>query len=85
MFGSQNIAEILQSHGGSLKNSPFMYDIHDSLIWRNAYLADGLFNGDNRGISLAFCTDGVNPFSHNRVAYSMWPIMLTLLNLPRNI
>ena len=29
------------------------------------------------------CTDGVNPFAHNKVTYSMWPIMLTLLNLPR--
>lgn len=27
------------------------------------------------------CTDGVNPFAHNKVTYSMWPIMLTLLNL----
>ena len=85
MFGSQNIAEILQSHGGSLKHSPLMYDIHDSPIWKGAYSADGLFNGDKRGISLAFCTDGVNPYSHNRVTYSMWPIMLTLLNLPRSI
>lgn len=34
---------------------------------------------------MAFCTDGVNPFAHNRVVYSMWPIMLTLLNLPRII
>ena len=35
-----------------------------------------------RGVSLALCTDDVNPFAHNRVVYSMWPIMLTLLNLP---
>jgi len=34
---------------------------------------------------LALCTNGVNPFAHNRVQYSMWPIMLTLLNLPRNL
>ena len=38
-----------------------------------------------KGISLALCTDGVNPFAHNKVTYSMWPIMLTLLNLPRNM
>ena len=53
--------------------------------WRRNYGSNGLFNGDNRGISLALCTDGVNPFAHNRVQYSMWPIMLTLLNLPRNL
>ena len=44
-----------------------------------------MFKGDGRGISLTLCTDGVNPFAHNRVSYSMWPIMLTLLNLPRNL
>ena len=49
----------------------------------DAYDKAGIFNGDSRGVSLALCTDGVNPFSHNKVSYSMWPIMITLLNLPR--
>ena len=31
------------------------------------------------------CVDGVNPFSVQRVSYSMWPIMLTILNLPRHV
>jgi len=35
--------------------------------------------------SLALCTEGVNPFNHNKVTYSMWPIMLTILNLPRKV
>lgn len=34
---------------------------------------------------LQLSTDGVNPFSCNKVAYSMWPIMLSILNLPRNV
>ena len=34
---------------------------------------------------LQLSTDGVNPFSSNKVSYSMWPIMLSVLNLPRNI
>ena len=34
---------------------------------------------------LQLSTDGVNPFSCNKVAYSMWPIMLSMLNLPRNV
>lgn len=45
----------------------------------------GIFGGDHRGVSLALCTDGVNPFAHNQVVYSMWPIMLTLLNLPQRL
>ena len=62
-----------------------MYDIHHSPAWVNAYLPNGVFQGDHRGIALVLCTDGVNPFSHLRVSYSMRPIMLTLLNLPRHM
>ena len=40
---------------------------------------------DSRGISLSLCTDGVNPFSHLRCNYSMWSIMMSLINLPRKI
>lgn len=82
MFGTKQLAQILQAYpGASQVITSCMYDIHDSPAWKSAYSTDGIFDGDHRGLSFAFCTDGINPFSHNRVAYSMWPIMLTLLNL----
>ena len=86
MFGNSNIAQILQSHA-TLRHSELdsVYDIQQSLAWRRFYSGNGIFKGDPRGLSLSLCTDGVNPFSHNKVSYSMWPIMLSLLNLPRNI
>lgn len=84
MFGSKNIARLLQDHFAS-SSTEFMYDIHHSPTWAEAYSCHGIFSGDLRGISFGFCTDGVNPFSHNRVSYSMWPMMLTLLNLPREL
>lgn len=88
MFGNSNIAQVLQSHA-TLTYSELdymrVYDIQQSLAWRGFYSENGIFKGDPRGLSLAICTDGVNPFSHNKVSYSMWPIMLSLLNLPRNI
>ena len=84
LFSTSNMAQVLQSHA-VLRESDHIYDIHQSAAWNDAYKVGGLFGGDKRGISLALCTDGVNPFAHNKVAYSMWPIMLTLLNLPRNM
>lgn len=86
MFGNTNMAQILQSHAivHDLEDN-HVVDVQQSVAWKNAYHKDGIFNGDPRGISLALCTDGVNPFAHNRVSYSMWPIMLTLLNLPRHL
>lgn len=86
MFGNTRMAEILQSHA-TVQHSAHhsMHYIQDSPCWQNAYSNCGVFGGDRRGISLALFTDGVNPFSHNKVVYSMWPIMLTLLDLPRKI
>ena len=60
-------------------------DIHDSPVWKIVYSKQGVFNGDKQGINLGLCTDGVSPFSHHKVTYSMWPIMITLLNLPRKM
>lgn len=83
-FGTANLAQLIQSHMVSPVTSA-MFDVHDSPAWRSAYSDTGTFNGDPRGIALGLCTDGVNPFSHLRCNYSMWPIVLSLLNLPREI
>ena len=49
------------------------------------YSETGFFQGDSCGLSLQLSTDGVNPFSGNKVVYSMWPVMLTVLNLPKRL
>ena len=86
LFNTSNMAQVLQDLATFREcDESSIYDIHQSTAWNDAYRVGGLFGGDKRGISLAFCTDGVNPFAHNKVAYSMWPIMLTLLNLPRSM
>ena len=86
MFENANMAQVLQSDA-VLRGSKDSHvaDIQHLLVWKNAYHIDDIFKGDPRGISLALCTDGVNPFAHNRVSYSMWPIMLNLLNLPKHM
>ena len=82
LFGTPNLAQIVQAHELSATPS-ILCDIQDSRAWNSAYSKDGIFKADPRGISFGLCTDGVNPFSHLRTSYSMWPIMLSLLNLPR--
>lgn len=34
------------------------------------------------GIALSFCTDGMNPLRSQNKQYSMWPMMVQILNLP---
>lgn len=83
MYSTKNIAQILQCHQSRTGN--VMLDIQDSPAWKSAFGMDGVFGSDSRGIGLSLCTDRVNAFSHQRVTYSMWPIMLTNLILPSNI
>ena len=35
---------------------------------------------DSNGCVLSFCSDGVNPYKSMHVVYSVWSIMLSLLN-----
>ncbi|KAK3735529.1 hypothetical protein QZH41_010032 [Actinostola sp. cb2023] len=85
MYGSATIAEVLQSHANSTRSHDHMKDVHDSPSWEHAYSDSGFSGGDPRALLLQFSSDGVNPFSSNKVSYSMWPIMITNLNLPRHI
>lgn len=86
MFESSVYSELIQAHAFSLQDEPdVVYDIQHSTIWKEAYRSDGIFKGDGRGVSLAFCADRVNPFHNNRVQYSMCPLVMSLLNLPRHL
>lgn len=66
-------------------DSGIVRDLHQSAEWKSIYDQNGLFQGDPRGLSFGFCTDGMNPFSKEKVTYSMWPITISILNLPRPI
>ena len=86
MYGNATISEVLQSHDHKeMAHKNVMRDIHDSPAWKQAFSESGFSDGDPRGMLLQLSTDGVNPFSCNKVCYSMWPIMLSMLNLPRSV
>ena len=86
MFADKKVSEIIQSHDIVKEQyAEKVSDIHQSPAWKSKYDANGPFHGDPRGVCLALCTDGTNPFSKEKVSYSMWPIMLSVLNLPPHI
>lgn len=85
IFGEESLAKLLQAHDGSKNTRWLMWDIQDSPVWKEIYSEDGYFMGNNNGVSFALEMDGVNPFHNVGIQYSMTPLMLTLLNLPRNV
>ena len=57
-----------------------MDDIQQSPLW-NTFRS----SARERTILLQSSTYGMNPFNKNITSYSMWPITLAMLNLPRQI
>ena len=84
LYGTDKVAQILQAHSFPVDDHT-VYGIQHSKCWESAYHEHGVFNGDSRGIALSFCTNGVNPFSHQKCKYSMWLIVMTILNYPQEI
>jgi len=88
IFGNKT-SKHLQSHkptnATSNDTDTIMSDLHQSPAWISKYDDNGPFQGDPHRISLALCTDGMNPFSEHSTTYCMWPISLTILNLPCHV
>lgn len=85
MFSNKKVSEILQSHMHGQSNSEYkpskISDLHQSYAWKSLYGKEGPFEGDPRGLSFSLCVDGTNPFSKESISYSMWPIMLSFVEL----
>jgi hypothetical protein len=54
----------------------------DGEAWKDFDRREPSFAGDPRNLRLALATDGFNPFGNMSSQYSMWPLLLTPLNLP---
>ena len=81
LYQTENLAKLLQAHGVRDDNG-FLSDILDTDHWKKEWFgANGEFNSDT-GCVLNFCTDGVNPFKTMHLTYSMWPLMVSILNFP---
>ncbi|XP_078659984.1 uncharacterized protein LOC144904726 [Branchiostoma floridae x Branchiostoma belcheri] len=83
MYGIPEVAKMLQDHVEKLKDPPPAYvsDIQETPKWKELYGPGGFFKGEPRSISLAYSTDGGEPFSHLRIPHSVWPQVLKIYNL----
>ena len=77
------LAKLMQQHASDSPSPESPSGICD--IWKKLYSTNGQYQGDSRAISFSLCTDGMNPFAKEKYSYSMWPITLSILNLPSYI
>jgi hypothetical protein len=54
----------------------------DGEAWKYFDSKEKIFADDPRNLRLALATDGFNPYGNMSTQYSMWPVLLTPLNLP---
>lgn len=81
IFQDENLAKILHAHS-TRTDKDVLSDILDTYRWRKEWFdLGGEFKGQY-GCALNFCTDGVNPFKTVGIQYSMWPMMMSVLNFP---
>ena len=76
LFECKETSQILQEHALRPNQGDLMTDVFNCPLWKTAYAPNGLFSSS----LLQLNTDGVNPFSANKICYPMWPIMLSVLN-----
>lgn len=82
-FGCSNIAQFMQGLGGGGMHIPngMLNDITETAKWR-----EWTDTEDNTPtIILGMNTDGINPYHSQGIQYSMWPLILTIMNLPKHI
>ncbi|MHB1956148.1 MAG: transposase family protein, partial [Sulfobacillus sp.] len=82
LFASPQLAEQLRWAGTHAKTAGIIKDITESPGWQK-HVVDGGFFNDIRNIVLSLCGDGVNPF--DKSAHSVWPLMVSVLNLPPHL
>ena len=81
-YGTASLAQVVQGlHVPAETPTDIMADIQQSPLWQTCC---GCTDGQ-QPVVLQPSTDGMNPFNKNKTSYSMWPITLAMLNLPRQI
>ena len=83
-FGNANISQLLQRHS-QIQTSNSVHNIQETQTWKEWFSKKGIFCGDPRGLALSLCMDGTNPYSKEKTSYSMWPMVVSFLNLPPNL
>ena len=83
-FNNASISKLFQDHIMTTQSDD-VNDIHQTVTWKQWYSQSGIFGGDARGLALSLCLDGTNPYSKERSSYSMWPMIVSFLNLPSTL
>lgn len=84
-FGTFNLCKLLYAEKISVRGT--LTDFVDGSLYNSWFQTGGVFEATEEPlcVPLSLFTDGVNPNKHTSSQKSMWPLILTWINLPRTI
>ncbi|XP_068329751.1 uncharacterized protein [Pyrus communis] len=82
LYMSRHTNEDMCWHGLSRPEDGFLRHPADSFAWKQLDLKFPTFGDEMRNVRLGLASDGFNPFGKCSSDYSIWPVLLTVYNLP---
>ncbi|XP_021775717.1 uncharacterized protein LOC110739569 [Chenopodium quinoa] len=82
LFMCSKTAELMTWHETDRKKDDKLRHPADGQAWKDFDVAHPQFASDFQNVRLGLTTDGFNPFRTMSVSYSIWPVVLSIYNLP---
>ncbi|XP_076947541.1 uncharacterized protein LOC143619517 [Bidens hawaiensis] len=82
LYMTTKTAKDMTWHHDHKKKDSSMAHPSDSKAWKHFDSKNPDFANEIRNVRLGLCTDGFNPNNTNSSPYSLWPVFLTIYNLP---
>ena len=82
LFMSRKTVEYMSWHGLNSMVPGVMTHPSHSEAWKHFDRCHPAFASDHRNVRLGLCADGFSPFGYSAKSYSIWPVILTVYNLP---
>ena len=82
LFATSKDAQLLHWHKEGRRNHDYLRHPADSAQWHLINFKYRNFFDDMRNLRFALNTVGMNPFGHMSSSHSVWPVLLSIYNLP---
>lgn len=82
LYMSKKTAKEMTWHSDHQTENGCMVHPSDGKAWKHFDENQPIFAGETRNVHLGLCIDGFSPNNSNSNPYSLWPVFLTIYNLP---
>ncbi|GJR66424.1 putative transposase-associated domain-containing protein [Tanacetum coccineum] len=82
LYMNKKTAKDMTWHNDHKTKEGSMAHPSDGKAWKHFDTVNSYFADEIRNVRLGLCTDGFSPNNSNSNPYSLWPVFLTIYNLP---